>query len=311
MIKIDVSYLGTVLSCPFKGYIKVLKQKAAEIESSAIDAGHFCHECYALTRLWCLYVDLVKENIEFNKINDVKFMIEQIIKKELKYDELEYKFAYTLLNDFMCYENYKEKENEKKRTLSNIRNAILEFISMTIEDMKTYKIYNDKFIGVEHHFNEEFSISGNKINFFGTIDGVYQHRETNQIILVENKTASSLTDAYLMQYDNNYQVSAYMFVMRKIYNLEVNYAMMQVHTLPINTFKIARKSVEYSNQQEVDFLNVIKNAENICNTKLLNKSSCFDFFRICEFFDICSLKNEKEREEAINELKDNEWIKNG
>lgn len=298
---IDISLMKEAMSCPMKGYIQLIKQKGAEVKSLALECGSLCHNCYALTRLFMLYVDLMNKGGE--NVCQVVDKIEAITGYpfKLNYDCIRYDYAFVIVLDYLDKCNY-DSGNDKRRTLKNIKDAIVEFIKVTIEDMKVYEIYNDKFIGVEHKFTYEYK--GNTV--FGTIDAVYKVRESGMIVVVENKTTSSLTDAYLIQYNNSYQCTNYIKYLNEI-GINSKYVIMQVHTVPINTMMIARTTVEVTETQLEDLDNALNNIENICKGKLLNKASCFNFFRICEFFDICC-SCKKDREEKINELGANEWI---
>ena len=65
-----------------------------------------------------------------------------------------------------------------------------------------------------------------QVKLFGTIDAVFKHEQTGEIVLVDHKTTSSLSNDFYGKVKPNHQFTGYLLACREVFGLPINTVMM-------------------------------------------------------------------------------------
>ena len=300
---LDISTMGDILCCPFKGFVKFVKCKTSESKSNALLAGTLCHECYNLVRLLSVIIDNANDiGIVERALKEIKFNVD--IDKLKTYNDI-----YPVVNEYIKQYDYIDDPKDKKRTKLNISNSIKAYIDEFKDRMRIYKVYvDDDIIGTEVKFDVSMDEYVKDYRLIGKIDAIYVSRNGNELFAVENKTTSMLNENTLINHENSYQMIGYSFAIERMLNRKCNGSILEIHSVPINAIGVVCTSIQINELKVIDFINAFKLCIESVKNPILNRFGCTRFMKLCEFFTICNnTESVEERNEMISKLEDNTW----
>lgn len=305
--RIDFSQANELFTCPFKGNLKYSLNKNVEGKAKSLELGSLAHDCFAGIRLWWLYN---KQNVNEQLIKDKCNSLGLVDITEIGKGDEDIPGLSAVVHNIISESKYQDDPEDKKRTKENLMISMFDYIVEFIELMKTEEVWFDKDkLGVEVKFelviNELFV-------FIGRIDGIHKTRYGGAILPVENKTSSLINENWLEQWGLSNQIQGYCISTSFYTELDCNIARVIGLQIPKGRMAAYQTSLIHKHNRSVDdwFLWMSKCVE--LKTKhiescIKNKSSCYNYFRMCDFANICDANSNEEQNRLIEELPNYEW----
>ena len=111
---------------------------------------------------------------------------------------------------------WKDDENDRTRTMTNMELATIVYIDERLYGMETWPIYIEdvsnpqSMVGIEQVFDVTLTFEDSKeFRYIGTIDGLVIKAPTGQYYLDENKTSVRLSQAWRDSFDMKHQITGY------------------------------------------------------------------------------------------------------
>ena len=144
----DFSMLNAISTCPFYGITRFIHNKVFDdsARNMALECGDLCHKCFAAYRALSVYYRGKAENKDTLKQIGYNYLVnlfKETVNNELDYEQLmvivydllqeaEQKNTllakYTLFSDWIVDNSgYYEDPEDKKRTISNIKESLLSY----------------------------------------------------------------------------------------------------------------------------------------------------------------------------------------
>ena len=303
---LDFSQANELFTCPFKGNIKYSLHKVYKDKAKSLQLGSLGHTCFAAIRLWWLYA---KQHLDINfiknKCNDLG-----IIDVTQYNDESDINALSMVCYNVIANSDYQDDPEDKKRTKENLSISIYEYIKEFVQIMKNEDVWvdGDK-IGVEVPFK---LVINDQFVFIGRIDGIHITKESKIVIPVENKTSSLINESWLAQWELSNQIQGYCVACENYTGVKCNTA--RIVGLQIPQGKNSPFYTSLIHKNEASIIDWLKWFEHCVSLKtkdvhscIKNKSSCYNYFRMCEFAHICMSNSEEEKNSLIEELDDYVW----
>lgn len=347
--KFDNTKLVALNTCPTWGIVRYEHHRTylSGSRAMALEAGTAAHEAFAACRLADLYFN---GHLFYNK--DMK---DAAIKRATKLfgDERTASFTDTLQGgedseratmlatlDIFGTSGFYEDPNDRKRTIGNIEEALIAYVSRYPLG-KTMAVVIDDWVGIEIPVNMYLEIvtdeevtrlgavarldeSDNKwykiykFNFTGRIDGIhYTSRDLSTISIEDNKTASRLSDAWRAGFIMSHQPTGYMVAASSILKRPITDGMIRGMCIPLpkayDYGGIINEPITRSDQSIIEWAHWIVHTASItapylddpCNAPKYTHS-CDRYFRPCPLIPFCDNSIE-ERELMLEDMAIEEW----
>ena len=320
----DNTKLMAINTCPTWGIVRYAHHKTLSGggRAMALEAGSVSHEVYAAVRLW--QVRNAQGRPDLADLHGLRLFGDTRHKQMLSSvnegaDTRQQSLSFCL--SALETSNFYDDPSDKRRTFSNIEEALIAYIDRWDWNRMPVWIGEDnESIGVEIPFDITLTYTFTdgtvkKIRFCGKIDGV--HEREGIIYLQENKTAARINDAWRQSFEMSSHVTGYCLATSLIIGKPVNKAEILGMSIPLpRNFDfggIVRESVSREQHHFERWFNWVLHTVTIAETfhNDLNNSpmythSCNRYFRPCSLIPFC-YADEEEREQIFNEMTTDEW----
>lgn len=347
----DFSKLNAISACPFFGILRHVHNKTFQANERlmALECGELCHQCFALYRALSIW----DRGIEEDKIKLVKIAENYITKLflevmsditpeqalnfvtdcKLEADKCTTKLAkYTVFSNFLIDNSgYYEDPDDKKRTVVNIKDSLLQYCSQFLDLVQNEPVWiedenniNSK-IGIEIGFDTVITLTyeangyENKqdIRFIGKVDGIHYRKQDGSLIIHENKTTSRIDESWVGQWYKSHQITGYCIFAKFFTSKDCNQARvlgMQIPQPKYSGVGFRTERVDRSNDYYEDWArwvlttyNFVEEYKNNPELAPMNTHNCCKYYKQCNFLPLC-VQNVEERIETINnEMIIDEW----
>lgn len=210
---------------------------------------------------------------------------------------------------------YYDDPEDRRRTMANMESSCLVYSDRYFKQDIPVLVRGD-FIGIEIPFVLEVTsaFDGMTAYYCGRIDGV--HLDNDRIMVVENKTAARLSDAWRMAFAISHQVTGYTIAASAIYEEEVSEALVMGVQIPLPRDAFNGVSVELCTRSHDDrvrwcewFFSGVATYEAYVEKPTHSprySHSCNRYFAACQFIPFCALGRE-EQKEALADMRIDEW----
>ena len=213
-----------------------------------------------------------------------------------------------LFNMFLMWEpSFLEEDTRRKKSFSLAWLAVQRFISLASSSESRFKnleliTYNSK-PAVELSFIINLP---NGYTYKGFVDAVLRDKETGEITVLEVKTSSG-SNVSGATYKNSAQAIGYSIVLDVLFPELSSYSVLylvyktkekEYEALTFMKSYLARALWIKELLLDIDILNMYE-SESIYP---MHGESCFDFYRECEYFGLCTLSTDK----LVNEISEDE-----
>lgn len=346
----DFSLLNAVSTCPFYGIVRHIKNKVFNNtdRNLALECGELCHKCFAAYRAYSIYqrgeglnkpvlceigfnylVKLFQQNINFELDED---SIRQIIGEILVQcnEKTTLLAKYTLFSDWIIDNSgYYEDPDDKKRTIANIKDSLLNYCGNFINQVQTEPVWieneedvNSK-IGIEIPFNYEVDITYNDnqvktVHFIGRLDGLhYRLSDNDSLIVHENKTASRLDDSWSDQWFKSHQITGYCLAASYFTNnicLQARVLGMQIPQPKFSGVGYRTERVDRDTKSFDDWARwvlhcteIIDDYKDTPELAPMNTHACCKYYKACAFLPLCVDNAENRKRVIETEMVDSPW----
>lgn len=320
----DFSTLNAVDGCAVKGIISnVLGKRFDEPKqrNMALEAGDLCHKCFAVLRA----LTLTKEQVCKFLLQAVPTMTQETFESLLqKSDEQITPVSKQMIFVDYILENggFYDDENDKKRTLANIRNTLLAYCSNFNDMVHEEPVYVDEkgFVGIELPFDYVITITYNdkviqNFRFIGKIDGLHVYKD-GSLILHENKTASRLDDSWLGQWETSHQITGYCLIAQAITGKPCKKARVIGAQIPVpkmsgyayRSERVDREVYYFENWARwvITQLEVVDSYKQCPHLAPMSTKNCCAYYSKCALLPLCVL-DEDSRKEMIEQMIVDKW----
>lgn len=330
----DYSALAAINTCPAWGSMLygLRKKMPGAGRAMALEVGQACHDVFAAVRLFQLYqhqrlphTALYHGKRLFGASRWEKLHPFLEAGKNTLHDTCK-----NLALETLYTSGFHDDPQDKRRTLSNIEEACLAYIDRW--DFESNPIWvrdaldPQSDVGIEIPFELviEFIIDQPeygpsfektvKYKFIGKIDGV--HVDRNNIRIEENKTASRLNDAWLLEKEMSHQITGYMCAGSVFTGEAVDRAMVHGLSIPLprsyDFGGIVRAPVRRHPHQFSQFFEWFLHSAQMFErfpdpaTAPKYTHSCNRYFRPCNMIPFCT-GDDEEKARIIEEMVHNDW----
>lgn len=181
-----------------------------------------------------------------------------------------------------------------------VHNFVLALESTLPNELEQLREYELAYLGDRPAVELQFQIVAGEYTYEGHVDLILQHKVSKQYRILELKT-TSFTSPHPAQYANSNQALSYSIVLDAIVghgvaNYEVTYLVYsssKQEWLTFNFPKSATMRLDWLNnlQRDIAVLDMYREHAEQGIPYPTNGSSCYNFFRPCEFFSFCQMDN--------------------
>lgn len=330
----DNTKLVAINTCPLWGIVRYTHHKSmgGMGRAMALEAGGAAHEVFAAHRLYSFreygaaFYGASEERIAtaFDE-NGRRIFGERRFREMLNaVDEREdtrtrfQQFSLTALYNCGFYDD----PGDKRRTTTNIEEMCIAY--MDKYDWKSRLPFwdGDKWLGIEIPVDVVIKLTYEGgyilVRFIGKADGIHRiDRESDDLRVHENKTASRLGDAWEMSWETNHQPTGYMVALSAILGKNIRQAEMLGTCLPLpkayTINGLARVVVKRADWQIAEWFQWLfhtaqmhEQYENNPTDAPMYTHSCNRYFRPCSFIPLCATEPE-ERRAMFEDMDEQEW----
>jgi len=339
----DYSGLTAINTCPTMGILKYGLHKTdvpmtMAGRNLATEAGTACHDFFAAVRYWTLLqrVDFWKgADTVISTLEDQSTMYNYGIKlfgKDRLLSMLAVPQDSDRINNCQLFAldalhtaGYYDDPSDRKRTLANMEVTCLAYLDRYMQSEPKVAVVGD-LIGIEipfvlevkkiapwedHPIHDTYEQT---YYYCGRIDGISEHDGNYRV--EENKTASSLNQAWKTSFALSHQVTGYTIAGTCLLNQEVTDALVMGAQIPVPRDVFNGVAFEPQTRTESDrirwcewfFRTIGTYEEFIADVTLAPRftHSCNRFFSSCEFIPFCSLERSEQRLELDN-MRESRW----
>lgn len=329
MVGYDFSTMNVVDGCAVRGIIQNVLGKhfdEPQQRNMALECGDLCHKCFAMLR--ALTIDDANVQLKYLQQAIPTATVEDLnkLKAESETQLTPVSKKMVFVDYILQNEGYYDDENDKKRTLANIRNTLLAYVANFNELVSNEPVYNNNtFVGIElpfdfvvkieYTFNEQNDVRCKSFRFIGKIDGLHVFKD-GTLILHENKTASRLDDSWLGQWETSHQITGYCLIAQAITGLNCNKARVIGAQIPVPKMSGYSYRAERVDREEFCFenwarwvltvLDVIEKYKDCPHLAPMSTKNCSAYYSKCALMPLCVLSKE-EKLETINNMVVDKW----
>lgn len=334
----DYSTLTAVNTCPTWGILRYVLHKTdipmtMSGRNLATEAGSACHDFFAALRYWTL---LERMNAgEFPENNSyvghrfeaygVKLFGRERLDSMLAVpqDSDRVNNAQMFALDALHSAGYYDDPSDRKRTISNMEVSCLAYADRYMQSESKVAVKGD-LIGIELPFvlevkredHGEIGPNDTQTHYYcGRIDGISQLPHGGYQV-EENKTASSLNQAWKTSFAMSHQVTGYTIAGTCLLGEEVNDALVMGVQIPVPRDVFNGVAFEPQSRTTSDrirwcewFFRTIGEVEAYSADVTLAPRythSCNRFFSACQFIPFCSLERADQRQE-LSSMREDRW----
>lgn len=347
----DFSKLNAISACPFYGILRHVHNKTFQVNerAMALECGALCHQCFACYRALSIW----DRGIEEDKIKLVKiaenyltklFMevipditpeqaLQFVTECNIEASKCTTKLAkYTVFSNFLIDNStYYEDPDDKKRTVVNIKDSLLQYCSQFLDLVQTEPVWIedeeniDSKIGIEIGFDTiiTFTYEANgmentqDIRFIGKVDGIHKRLSDNSLIIHENKTTSRIDESWVGQWYKSHQITGYCIFAQYFTGQNCNQARVLGMQIPqpkysgtgYRTERVDRSDTYFADWARwvLTVYNIIEEYKNNPEIAPMNTHNCCKYYRQCNFLPLCVQSVEERVETINNEMVYDEW----
>jgi hypothetical protein len=231
----DYTKLNALTTCPMWGLTRYTYHKTTSIAPddapAPLRAGKVLHECFAAIRLWTL--GYAQHEWELYETEGVRLFgadrfqaLKDVAQQGFKQSDLNTSLR-NIAMECLATANYVEDPDDKRRTYSNLEGSLLYYVQRW--DHTRYPVWvpsadsasgtlvhglqrGGRVSGIERPFALHISCADGSFAPFlyvGRIDGIHYDPRTQQAIVMENKSATRLNDAWRLSFHTSPQVTGY------------------------------------------------------------------------------------------------------
>lgn len=320
VVMYDYTKLTAINTCPTWGVLRYGLHKteiplSAGGRNLAIECGSACHDFFAALRLWTIME--TSKNKVISSAYGFKLFGESRMQSMLavSQDSDRINNAQRFALDALHTTGYYDDPEDRRRTMANMESSCLVYSDRYFKQ-NIPVLVRGAFIGIEIPFVLEVTdvFAGWTAYYCGRIDGV--HLDNDRVMVVENKTAARLSDAWRMAFAISHQVTGYTIAASAIFEEEVSEALVMGVQIPLPRDAFNGVSVELCTRSHDDrvrwcewfFGSVATYEAYISNATQAPRysHSCNRFFAACQFIPFCALGRE-EQKEALADMRTEEW----
>lgn len=339
----DFSLLNAVSTCPFYGILRHIHSKVFTNvnRNMALECGDLCHKCYAAYRAFSVYQRGMKEDKDTLKLIGLNYLKTLINPNDIQkvlddaYSNYTKVAQYTVLSNYIIdHSEYYDDPEDKKRTIANIKDSLLNYLSNFLDIIQTEPVWvedenniNSK-IGIEIPYNlyvdityelvtqETTSNQTKRIHFIGKLDGIHI-RQDGTLIVHENKTASRLDDSWSEQWFKSHQITGYCLAASYFTNSNCLQARVLGMQIPLPKysgigFRTERvdRNIDYFEdwgRWVLHTTQVIDDYKNNPELSPMNTHACCKYYKACSFMPLCCENKDRRKEIIDNEMVEDKW----
>jgi len=332
----DYTTLTALNTCPVWGLTRYAHHRttsaAPDEEPTPLRAGKALHECFAAVRLWTL--GYIQQRWELFNTEGVRLFGEDRFKalwdvsaQGLKQADMQASLRNMAL-ECLATAEYVEDPDDKRRSYSNLESSLLYYVQRW--DHHRYPVWvphprhrlggvDRGLSGIERPFAIHVSCSDGSFAPFlytGRIDAIHYDPKAQQAIVMENKTASRLNDAWRLSFHTSPQITGYTVAASLLTGERVSRAIVIGLSLPLpRTLSegMAVESVERHDDhlhQWLDWLVRTVRLHDAWYDRPLQAprhfQSCSRYFRPCPLVYLCASPAD-EQEQMWNDMRVDVW----
>ena len=334
----DNTKLLNINTCPTWGIIRYSKhlRMPRPGREMALEAGSAAHEGFAAIRWMQLHQrqsdTKIKKQIAEN--TGVKLFGEDRFAKmlgTLSNDATERTNTINFALESVYTSGFYDDPTDRNRSVSNISESLIAYVDRY--DMDRYPIWirdstdPNSDVGIEIAFDivikfiiqeakELLGITCDRsFRFTGKLDGLHYDKE--HLTIIEEKTASGLSDAWLSQWIMSNQITGYCMAASTFTGLDCTRAIVSGTRLPIGKIPaegIRKEPVRRNQSMFADwsrwFLSTVDVERTYINEVVKAPKythSCSRYFRTCSFLPFCAARDDEEKERILGEMEHDEW----
>jgi hypothetical protein len=300
----------------------------------ALLAGKVAHECFAAARVWSLryHQQLPKHyEAEGNRLfgRDRFAALHTAAETGIKQADRQASLRNIVL-ECLATSNFVESPDDRRRTYSNLEASLLYYVQRW--DYARYPVWVEDSdsgectptgrhtpTGIERSFAIHISCTDGGFAPFlytGRIDGIHYDPKQDRLLVMENKTASRLNDAWRMSYHTSPQVTGYCIAASILTKKRVNRAAVVGLSLPLPRTMAEGFTIEMVDRcdtQHVHWMQWLLYAVSLHDKYYdapleapKHYQSCNRYFRPCPLIPLCA-SPEDEAQQMYESLRREEW----
>jgi hypothetical protein len=326
----DHTKLSAVNTCPTWGILRyqMHKRMPGDGRAMALEAGSAMHECFSFIRLVTLMNQFDDRPTFQNTLwqhhggrlfgGERLAQISEEIKDASDIVDVAKRGSIAVLDTSGFYDD----PRDKRRTLSNLEECIYAYVNRWRWEQHVWMRDPDDAtsdIGIEIPFDVVVEIEGETKHVFrltGRIDGIH-HNASGELMIVDNKTASRLNDAWAQSFLLSHQITGYCVAASVFTGHLVHKAEVIGLAIPLpKTYDFGGYMRETVNRRDYHYVQWAKWLEHTVGLtqEYANNPidapkfthSCNRYFRPCSFIAFCD-NNEEEQHVILSEMQDDEW----
>lgn len=347
----DFSKLNAISACPFYGIVRHVLNKNFQTNerSMALECGALCHQCFACYRALSIWSRGIEENKERLVIMAKNYLINLFLEVipditveqandfinncKNEADQCTTKLAkYTIFSNFLIDNStYYEDPDDKKRTVVNIKDSLLQYCSQFLDLVQDEPVWIEdennieSKIGIEIGFDTVICIkyiangyeNEQKIRFIGKVDGIHYRKQDGSLIIHENKTTSRIDESWVGQWYKSHQITGYCIFAQFFTGKDCNQARVLGMQIPQPKYsgvgyRTERVDRDWSYFEDwarwvLTTYNIVEEYKNDPVVAPMNTHNCCKFYRQCNFLPLCVQSKEQRAETINNEMIIDEW----
>ena len=318
----DNTKLQAVNTCPTWGILRygmhLTMSSGDGKESPALATGRVCHDVFAAARLWQLW--RVQGNETLAHAEAVRVLGADRLKEMLSVlsssDDDDTQFMNFCLVA-LTTSGYEDNPRDRRRTMTNIEEACIEYLRRYSAFKYPVWISADQSMsGIEMPFDMMVETNLGRVRFVGKIDGL--HMDGITPLLMENKTASRLGDAWEQTFYMSSQITGYMLAASVLAGVQVYDAHVYGLAIPLpKSFHLDGFTDVYVHRSELAYIewvqwlwhsvSMYEEYRDDPYTAPKYTHSCGRYFRTCSMLPFCTAPDQDERQDIIRSMEHDEW----
>lgn len=330
--KMDYTKLSAINMCPTWGILRYGMHKAMPGggRSMALEAGTALHDCFAVIRLMQLSMH---QGFESHTLYHGQRLFGKdrwaTIVEGTRGPDKEAAIRNAAL-ECLATAGYVDDPMDRRRTFNNLETSLLYYLQRW--DFNRHPVWirdasdPTSDIGVEIPFAIKIQPYGNEHNdtyplqpfiYTGRIDGLHHAaKDSEELIIQENKSASRLDDAWRMSFDMSHQVTGYCVAGSLHANTSIRRGLVLGLALPLPRYASDGLSIvdvyrdSFMKERWLQWLEYTSNIYNAYRhnpmTAPKHTHSCNRYFRPCSMIPFCA-SDEQEQADMLEQMVNDEW----
>ena len=326
----DNTKLLNINTCPTWGlirYSKHLRMPGVQ-RQLPLEAGDACHQAFSAGRLFQFmhYTKLY----EMAGYHGIRLFGEERYLTLLDTQSDTATERTNLLNfvlEALHTSGYYDDISDRNRTISNMEESLIAWCDRY--NMERYPIWvrdatdPKSDIGIEipfdlvitFHLDNDTERFDKTVRFTGKMDGLHWDKE--QLIIIEEKTSSGLSDAWLSQWILSHQITGYCLAATAFTDEPCLKGLVSGMRIPLGKLAAEgiRKEPVNRNKDMFErwahwFYTTVEIEETFIDDVVkapMYTHSCSRYFRSCSFMPFCCAENDDERRQILTEMEVDEW----